>query len=137
MIVTTRNVSLMAFITLLGTNAALASNVVIDMSQVQDYTQYQMDLQQCGGLAVQNQRDAPQRESLAGTAVSGAAVDAAAGAVSGGSGSKASKKGAGVGVIAAASRNSRNRRAASANASAQIDQIVKNCIRGRGYAVLN
>ena len=66
MIVTTRSVSLLAFITLLGTHAALASNVVIDMSQVQDYTQCQMDLQQCEGLAVQNQPDAPQREAVAG-----------------------------------------------------------------------
>ncbi len=64
MIVTTRNVSLMAFITLLGTHAALASNVVIDMSQVQDYTHYQLDLQQCEGLAVQNQQDAPQSLQL-------------------------------------------------------------------------
>ena len=64
MIVTTRNVSLLAFITLLGAHAALASNVVIDMSQVQDYTQYQMDLQQCEGLAVQNQPDAPQSVQL-------------------------------------------------------------------------
>ena len=55
----------------------------------------------------------------------GAAVGAAAGAVRGKSGSKAAKKGAGVGVIAAAGRNSRNRREASANASAQTDQIVK------------
>ena len=54
-----------------------------------DYTQYQMDLQQCEGLAVQNQPDAPQRESVAGTAVKGAAVGAAAGAVGGKSGSKA------------------------------------------------
>ena len=46
-------------------------------------------------------------------------------------------KGAGVGVIAAAGRNSRNRREASANASAQTDQIVKNCMAGRGYNVLN
>ena len=68
MIVTTRNASLMAFITLLRTHAALDSNVVIDISQVQDYTQYQVDLQQCEGLAVQNQPDAPQREALAGTA---------------------------------------------------------------------
>ena len=89
MIVTTRNVSLVAFITLLGAQAALASNVVIDMSQVEDYTQYQMDLQQCEGLAVQNQPDAPQRESVAGTAVKGAAVGAAASAVGGKSGSKA------------------------------------------------
>jgi len=124
-------------IMVVGIQAAHAGNVVVDMSQVQDYNQYQMDLQQCEGLAVQNQPDAPQREAVAGTAVRGAAVGAAAGAVSGGSGSSAAKKGAGVGVIAAASRNSRNRRAASANASAQADQIVKNCMRGRGYNVLN
>ena len=71
---------------------AQASNVVIDMSQVEDYTQYQTDLQQCEGLAVQNQPDAPQRESVAGTAVKGAAVGAAAGAVGGKSGSKAAKE---------------------------------------------
>jgi len=117
----------------IGIQTAHANNVVVDMSQVQDYNQYQMDLQQCEGLAVQNQPDAPQSEAVAGTAVR----RAAAGAVSGGSGSKAAKKGAEVGVIAAASRNSRNRRAASANASAQTDQIVKNCMRGRGYNVLN
>ena len=123
--------------TVIGIQAAHANNVVVDMSQVQDYNQYQMDLQQCEGLAVQNQPDAPQGESVAGTAVKGAAVGATAGAVGGKSGSKGAKTGAGVGVIAAASRNSRNRRAASANASAQADQIVKNCMRGRGYNVLN
>ena len=134
---TLKQCSVLAVIATLYMPAAHANNVVVDMSQVQDYNQYQIDLQQCEGLAVQNQPDAPQRDSVAGTAVKGAAVGAAAGAVSGGSGSKAAKKGAGVGVIAAASRNSRNRREASANASAQTDQIVKNCMRGRGYAVLN
>ena len=103
------------------------------MSQVQDYTKYQTDLQQCEGLAVQNQPSAPQRDSVAGTAVKGAA----AGAVSGGSGSKAAKKSAGAGVILAAGRNSRERRNASANATTQKDQIVKNCMIGRGYNVLN
>ena len=117
----------------IGIQTTHANNVVVDISQVQGYNQYQMDLQQCEGLAVQNQPDAPQREAVAGTAVRGASK----GAVSGGSGSKAAKKGAEVGVIAAASRNSRNRRAASANASAQADQIVKNCKRGQGYNVLN
>lgn len=128
-----RAVVLTAVTALATAHAAQASNVVIDMSQVEDYTQYQTDLQQCEGLAVQNQPDAPQRESVAGTAVKGAAVGAAGGK----SGSKAAKKGAGVGVIAAAGRNSRNRREASANASAQTDQIVKNCMAGRGYNVLN
>ena len=127
----------MASVMVIGIQTAHANNVVVDMSQVQDYTQYQTDLQQCEGLAVQKQPDAPQREAVAGTAVRGPAVGATAGAISGGSGSKAAKKGAGIGVIAAASRNSRNRRAASANASAQTDQIVKNCMRGRGYNVLN
>ena len=131
---TKKTILSMISIMVIGIQTAHAGNVVVDMSQVQDYNQYQMDLQQCEGLAVQNQPDAPQREAVAGTAVRGAAVGAAAGAVSGGSGSKAAKKGAGVGVIAAASRN---RRAASANASAQSDQIVKNCMRGRGYNVLN
>ena len=128
-----RAVVLTAVTALATAHVAQASNVVIDMSQVEDYTQYQTDLQQCEGLAVQNQPDAPQRESVAGTAVKGAAVGAAGGK----SGSKAAKKGAGVGVIAAAGRNSRNRREASANASAQTDQIVKNCMAGRGYNVLN
>ena len=134
---TLKQCSVLAVIATLYMPAAHANNVVVDMSQVQDYNQSQIDLQQCEGLAVQNQPDAPQRESVAGTAVKGAAVGATAGAVGGKSGSKAAKKGAGVGVIAAASRNSRNRRAASANASAQADQIVKNCMRGRGYNVLN
>ena len=120
-----------------ATTGSAFANVVVDMSQVADYTQYQTDLQQCEGLAVQNQPNAPQRESVAGTAVKGAAVGAAAGAVSGGSGSKTAKKGAGAGVILAAGRNSRERREASANATAQKDQIVKNCMRGRGYNVLN
>ena len=134
---TLKQFSVLAVMATLYMPATHANNVVVDMSQVQDYNQYQIDLQQCEGLAVQNQPDAPQRDSVAGTAVKGAAVGAAAGAVSGGSGSKAAKKGAGIGVIAAASRNSRNRRAASANASTQADQIVKNCMRGRGYNVLN
>ena len=114
----------------IGIQTAHTNNVVVDMSQVQDYNQYQMDLQQCEGLAVQNRPDTPQREAVSGTAARGAAT----GAVSGGSGSKGANKGAGVGVIAAGSRN---RRAARANASAQADQIVKNCMRGRGYNVLN
>ena len=87
----------------IGIQTAHVNNVAVDMSLIQDYNQCQMDLYQCEGLAVQNQPDAPQREAVAGTAVRGAA----AGAVSGGSGSKAAKKGAGVGVIAAASRNRR------------------------------
>ncbi len=56
----------------IGIQAAHANNMVVDISQVQDCDQYQMDLQQCEGLAVHNQRDAPKREAVAGTAMRGA-----------------------------------------------------------------
>lgn len=45
-----RAVVLTAVTALASAHAAQASNVVIDMSQVEDYTQYQTDLQQCEGL---------------------------------------------------------------------------------------
>ena len=76
---TLQTLALATLTSLVASSGAQAPNVVIDMSQVQDYNQYQTDLQQCEGLAVQNQPDAPQREGVAGTAVRGAAVGAAAG----------------------------------------------------------
>ena len=48
-----------ASVMVIGIQTAHATSVVVVMSQVQDYTQYQTDLQQCEGLAVQNQPDAP------------------------------------------------------------------------------
>ena len=47
-----RAVVLTAVTALASAHAAQASNVVIDMSQVEDYTQYQTDLQQCEGMLV-------------------------------------------------------------------------------------
>ena len=84
----------------IGIQTAHANNMVVDMSQVQDYNQYQMDLQQCEGLAVQNQPDAPQREAVAGTAVRGAASRCRQRWF----GVQCGQKGAGVGVIAAAAQ---------------------------------
>ena len=56
----------------IGIQAAHANNMVVDISQVQDCDQDQMHLQQGEGLAVHNQRDAPTREAVAGTAMRGA-----------------------------------------------------------------
>ena len=88
---TLRTLALATLTSLVATSGAQASNVVIDMSQVQDCNQYQSDLQQCEGLAVQNQPDAPQREGVAGTAVRGAAVGGASGRLGGRLASKAAK----------------------------------------------
>ena len=67
----------------------------------------------------------------------GTYLGAAAGAISGNSGSKGAKTGAGVGVVAAGARNARNRRDAKKQTKNELDTVVKNCMRGRGYNVLN
>ena len=111
-------------------------NVIVDMQGV-DQAQYNTDLQACQGTGTQVQTKEAQREGVVGTAARGAAVGAAAGAISGNSGSKGAKTGAGVGVVAASSRNARNRREAKKQTKNELEMVVKNCMRGRGYNVLN
>ena len=111
-------------------------NIVVDMEGL-DVGQYNSDLQACQGTGTSVQSTTADRESVVGTAARGAAVGAAAGAISGNSGSKGAKTGAGAGVVAAGVRNSRNRRDASKNTKAEQEAVVKNCMRGRGYNVLN
>ncbi len=113
-----------------------APNVVVDMEGV-DQAQYNADLQACQGTGTQVQAQEPEREGVARTAARGAAVGAAAGAISGNSGSDGAKAGAGVGVVAAGARNARGRREAKSQTKAEQDAVVKNCMRGRGYNVLN
>ncbi|MGV6826959.1 MAG: glycine zipper family protein [bacterium] len=111
-------------------------NVVVDMQGI-DPAKYNSDLQSCQGTAAQVQPTQGQRESLAGTAARGAALGAAAGAISGNSGTQGAKSGAGAGVVAAGVRNSQNRRSATQQSQSEVDAVVKNCMRGRGYNVLN
>ena len=113
-----------------------APNVVVDMEGV-DQAQYNADLQACQGTGTQVQAQGAERQSVVGTAARGAAVGAAAGAISGNSGSKGAKTGAGVGVVAAGARNAKNRRDAKKQTKKEQDMVVKNCMRGRGYNVLN
>jgi hypothetical protein len=113
-----------------------APNVIVDMQGV-DPAQYNADLQACQGAGTQVQAQQPEREAVAGTAARGAAVGAAAGAISGNSGSQGAKTGAGVGIVAASGRNAKNRREAKKQTKDEQDMVVKNCMRGRGYTVLN
>jgi hypothetical protein len=113
-----------------------AVNVIVDMEGV-DQAQYQKDLQSCQGASVQVQEKTAEREKVAGTTARTAAVGAAAGAISGGSGSQGAKTGAAVGVVAGTARNAKNRREAKADTNNEREMVVKNCMRGRGYTVLN
>ena len=93
---------------------------IIDTKGV-DMSRYEADLADCQGYADQVRIE----QGVAKGAVAGGAVGGATGAVFGDAG-----KGAGVGAISGAAR------------SAQIgerekSQVLKNCLRGRGYRVLN
>lgn len=111
-------------------------NVIVDMEGI-DPAKYNQDLQSCQGAGTQVQPAEAEREGVVGTAARGAALGAAAGAISGNSGSQGAKSGAGVGVVAAGARNARNRRDAKKDTKSEIDMVVKNCMRARGYSVLN
>ena len=128
--------ALFAAVPMLAQAQSSTPNVIVDMQGV-DEAQYNADLQACQGAGTQVQTTEAQREGVVGTAARGAAVGAAAGAISGNSGSKGAKTGAGVGVVAASARNARGRRDAKKQTKNELDMVIKNCMRGRGYNVLN
>lgn len=102
-------------------SGARRSGVVIDPEGV-DMAQYQSDLADCQHIAEQVD------EKAGAGAVGGAVVGGAIGAIVGNSTTAA--RGAGVGgVIGLAKGGTATRR--------EKQRVVKNCLRNRGYAVLN
>lgn len=95
--------------------------VIIDPQGV-DMAQYQSDLETCKQISMQVESQAGER------AVGGAVVGGAIGAVIGGG--DLAKKSAGVGFITGLAKGG------SASDRERM-QVVKNCLRNRGYRVLN
>ena len=97
-----------------------ASGPIIDTKGV-DMTQYAQDKAECESYAQQVSTSSAAAKGAAGGAIVGAAI----GAIGGNAG-----RAAGVGAITggAASAN---------NASGEKTRVVNNCLRGRGYRVLN
>ena len=110
-------------VTLIGASACAGrrSEVVIDPAGV-DMARYQRDLRECEEISQQV------RGKAAGGAVGGAVVGGAIGGIVGGSDSAG--KGAGVGAVAGAARG-------AAATRQERQRVVKNCLRNRGYSVLN
>ena len=100
-----------------------AGDIIIDTQGVDQY-QYQSDLYDCPQYAEQ----VPVGGRTAKSSVGGAVVGGALGAIVGNSDTAA--KGAGVGAVTGAVK-----RAGSGYREKQ--RVVKNCLRGRGYRVLN
>jgi outer membrane lipoprotein SlyB len=104
--------------------AGCASRGPIVDTQGVDMARYQQDLSQCESYAAQVSTGAEAGKG----AVGGAVVGAAIGAIVGNSTTVA--RGAGVGGVAGGARG-------AARGENEKDQVVKNCLRGRGYRVLN
>lgn len=96
---------------------------IVDMAGV-DPAAYQRDLQECEAYAAEVQVAAQ-----AGTgAAAGAVVGAAVGAVFGNSSTAA--RGAGAGAVSGAANG-------TGTGLAERRQVIRNCLIGRGYRVLN
>ncbi|MAO57926.1 glycine zipper family protein [Alcanivorax sp. ST75FaO-1] len=105
--------------------AACASTdrVIVDKQNV-DEAQYQQDLSDCRAIADQvgTGRDAAEG------AVGGALIGGVLGAIFGNSGTAGRMAGGGA-VVGAAGK--------AGDAQQEKEQVLKNCMRGRGYRVLN
>ncbi len=114
------------------------ANIIVDTKNV-DTQQYHADMYECEQLSQQIEHQAPNslgHDVLSSTA-KGAAIGAAGGAISGGSGSSGAKAGAGIGLIGGALKHGAEKRRAEQNFDGQTQSVVRNCMVGRGYTVLN
>ena len=109
--------------TLLLSACASTDRVIVDKQNV-DEAQYQRDLADCQATADQvgTGRDAAEG------AVGGALIGGVLGAIFGNSGTAGRMAGGGA-VVGGASK--------AGGAQQEKQQVLKNCMRGRGYRVLN
>ena len=100
-----------------------SSGIIIDTKGV-DMHQYQQDRTECQSYASQ----VPVAGKATKTAAGGAVVGGVIGAIVGNSSTAA--KGAGVGAVTGAVKG-------TSSGNRERGSVVKNCLRGRGYRVLN
>ena len=106
------------------TNDGLPSTrVITDMKGV-DTQQYNQDLYDCRQYAAQVDVGGDALSGLIAGAIVGAAIGAAVG------NSDTAERGAGIGAISGVSEG-------AADALSEQDMVIKNCLIGRGYKVLN
>ena len=108
-------------LTISGCASRQQHQVIIDPKGV-DMARYQQDLAECQQLAAQVQQKA------GGGAVAGAIVGGLVGAAVGNS--RTAERMAGAGAVVGGAGG-------AGDTARERDQVVKNCMRGRGYRVLN
>jgi len=106
-----------------GNSQQASGGVIIDTKGV-DMQAYYQDLHECRNYASQVNTGG----QVAGKTISGAIIGGAVGAITGDSGT--AKRAAGVGGLLGAVKG-------SGQAGREKQRVVRNCLRGRGYRVLN
>lgn len=106
-----------------ATACTTTDEIIIDRKGVNE-AQYEVDLAECRSYATEVRTG----EKAARGAASGAVVGGLIGAITGDSDS--AQRGAGVGAVSGAAKG------ASEGERSEV-QVVKQCLRGRGYRVLN
>jgi len=106
-----------------GSSQQASGEVIIDTNGI-DMSAYYQDLHECRNYASQVNTGS----KVAGKTISGAVIGGAIGAITGDSGT--AKRAAGVGGLLGAVKG-------SSQASREKQQVVRNCLKGRGYRVLN
>lgn len=97
--------------------------VIVDTKGVDQYA-YERDLRDCEAYADQ----VAVGRQAAGGAVAGAVIGGAVGAIAGNS--DTAKRSAGVGGVVGGAKG-------ASSGLHERDRVIKNCLRGRGYRVLN
>ena len=115
---------IMYWFTLLGIVAAVGcagSKPIIDSAGI-DMEQYEIDLAECEQISEQVEQKAG--ESAAGGAIVGGLIGAITGDITG------VVKGAGVGAVVGGAKG-------TSDTTTEKERVVKNCLRNRGYEILN
>jgi len=108
---------------ILAVSGCASKKVIIDKEGV-DMSKYEQDLEACKQYA----EEVETGSEVAKGAVGGAVIGGAVGAIIGGRRSAGTL--AGVGAVTGSARG-------GSSASREKSQVIKNCLRGRGYRVLN
>jgi hypothetical protein len=123
---------------LIALSSTSFANIIVDTQNI-DTQKYHADMYECQTLS--QQVDHQQTQSLGrdmlGSTAKGALLGAAGGAIIGGSGSKGAKVGAGVGLVGGMLKHGSERRHAEQGYEYEQNNVMRNCMLGRGYNVLN
>jgi hypothetical protein len=119
-----RMLSLLAVVVTVTTACTTTREIIIDRKGV-DMARYAVDKAECEAYADEVRAG----EKVVRGAASGAVVGGAVGVIVGDS-SEAAARGAGVGAVTGGARG-------AAQGEREKVQVVKRCLRGRGYRVLN